>query len=144
MLKLIEASVRNRIVVQPQNISPNWFTNYWAVWRTSQVVLVVKNAAANAGDARNTSLIPVSERFSGEGNGSSRQHSHLGNPMDRRAWRATVHGVAKSWTRLSDWTELNKWIRCTFLRSEDFPTTHPNVENVSRSAVSESLRPQGL
>ena len=28
--------------------------------------------------------------------------------MDREAWRATVHGVAKSWTRLSDWTEPNK------------------------------------
>ena len=30
--------------------------------------------------------------------------------MDREAWRATIHGVAKSWTRLSDWTELNCWI----------------------------------
>ena len=31
--------------------------------------------------------------------------------MDREAWRAAVHGVAKSWTRLSDWTELN-WLGC--------------------------------
>ena len=30
--------------------------------------------------------------------------------MDREAWHASVHGVAKSWTRLSDWTELN-WIK---------------------------------
>ena len=29
--------------------------------------------------------------------------------MDSEAWRAAVHGVAKSWTRLSDWTELNGW-----------------------------------
>ena len=31
--------------------------------------------------------------------------------MDREAWRAVIHGVAKSWTQLSDWTELN-WIWC--------------------------------
>ena len=29
--------------------------------------------------------------------------------MDREAWRAAIHGVAKSWTQLSDWTELNWW-----------------------------------
>ena len=40
--------------------------------------------------------------FSGEWNGSSLQYSCLENPRDRGAWRGTVHGVAKSWTRLSD------------------------------------------
>ena len=43
----------------------------------------------------------------GEGNGNPLQYSCLGNPMDRGAWQATVHGVAKSRTRLSDWTEVN-------------------------------------
>ena len=38
----------------------------------------------------------------GEGNGNPLQYSCLENPMDRRAWTATVHGAAKSWTRLSD------------------------------------------
>ena len=38
------------------------------------------------------------------------QYSCLGNPMDRGAWQATVHGVTKSQTRLSDWTELNWWL----------------------------------
>ena len=38
----------------------------------------------------------------GEGNGNPLQYSCLENPMDRGAWRATVHGVTKSWTRLSD------------------------------------------
>ena len=38
-----------------------------------------------------------------EGTGTPLQYSCLENPMARRAWRATVHGVAKSWTRLSDW-----------------------------------------
>ena len=58
-----------------------------------------KEAACNAEDL---SLIPGLGRSPGEGNGNPLQHSGLENPMDRRAWRATVHGVAESWTRLSD------------------------------------------
>ena len=42
--------------------------------------------------------------ISGEGNGTPLQYSCLENPMDRGAWWAAVHGVAKSWTRLSDFT----------------------------------------
>jgi len=57
-----------------------------------------KESACNAGDP---SLIPGSGRSSGEGNGNPLQYSCLENPMDRGAWWATVHGVAKSWTRLS-------------------------------------------
>ena len=49
-------------------------------------------------------LIPGSERSPGEGNGNPLQYSCLENPMDRGAWWATVHGVAKSRTRLSDFT----------------------------------------
>ena len=40
----------------------------------------------------------------GEGNGTPLQYSCLENPMDRAAWWAAVHGVAKSWTQLSDFT----------------------------------------
>ena len=40
----------------------------------------------------------------GESNGTPLQYSCLGNPMDRGAWWATVHGVTKSWTQLSDFT----------------------------------------
>ena len=43
-------------------------------------------------------------KLDGEGNGTPLQYSCLGNPMDRGAWWAAVHGVAKSWTRLSDFT----------------------------------------
>ena len=43
-----------------------------------------------------------SGRCPGEGNGNPLRYSCLGNPTDRRAWRATVHGVAKNWTWLSD------------------------------------------
>ena len=52
-----------------------------------------KESACNAGDLGS---IPVSGRFPGEGNGNSLQYSCLENPMDRGAWRATVHGVAES------------------------------------------------
>ena len=58
---------------------------------------MVKNPPASAGDA---SLIPGFGRFPGGGNGNPLQSSHLGNPMDQEAWRATVHGAAKSQTQL--------------------------------------------
>ena len=60
---------------------------------------VQKNPPANAG---NTASIPGSGRSPGEGNGNPCQYSCLGNPMDRGAWRATVHGVTKSCKQLSD------------------------------------------
>ena len=54
-----------------------------------------KASAYNAGDL---GLIPGSGRSPGEGNGNPLQYSCLENPMDREAWEATVHGVAKSQT----------------------------------------------
>ena len=54
--------------------------------------LTVKNLPASAGDACS---IPGLGRSSGEGNGNPLQYSCLGDPKDRRAWWATVHGVAK-------------------------------------------------
>ena len=61
----------------------------------SQGALVVRNLPANAGDTSNLDLISGSGRFPGEGNGKPLQYSWLGNPMGRRAWWATVHGIAK-------------------------------------------------
>ena len=63
---------------------------------------VVKNPPVNVGDARDTSLIPGLERFSGGGNDNPLQYSCLENPMDSGAWLATVHGVEKRWTQLRD------------------------------------------
>ena len=61
-------------------------------------------------DAGDTSLIRESRRSSGGGIGQSLQHSFLGDPMDRGAWRATVRGVAKSQTRLRDSTCIHaRW-----------------------------------
>ena len=58
-----------------------------------------KVSARNEG---NLGSIPGSGRSYGEGNGNPLQYSCLENSMDRRAWRATVHGVAKSQTPLSN------------------------------------------
>ena len=60
---------------------------------------LVKNPSANAGDPGS---IPGLGRSLGERNGHPLKYSCLENRMDKGAWWATVHGVAKSWTRLSD------------------------------------------
>ena len=70
--------------------------SYWA----SQVVLVVNNSPANAGDKRDTGLNPGSGRSPREENINPLQYSCLEYPMDRGAWRATIHGVTKSQARL--------------------------------------------
>ena len=62
----------------------------------SQVVLIVKNLPANAGDTGDTGSIPGLGRSPGEGHGNPLQYSYLENPMDRGAWQATVDGVEKS------------------------------------------------
>ena len=72
--------------------------------------LVVKNLHANAGNIGDLGLIPGSGRSPGEGNGNPLQYSCLENAMDGGAWLATVHGVAKSWTRLSDFTS-SLWVK---------------------------------
>ena len=61
----------------------------------------IKVSSWNAGDQGS---IPGSGRSPGEGNGNPLQYSCLENPMDGGDWWATVHGVAKSRTRLSDFT----------------------------------------
>ena len=69
----------------------------WAL----RVVLVVKNPPANSGNKRDVGVIPGSGRSPGEGSGNPLQYSCLENPMDREAWRATVHRATKE----SDVTE---------------------------------------
>ena len=61
---------------------------------------MVKNPPPNAGDTRDAGSTPGSGRSLGVGNGNSLQYSGLENTMDREAWRATVHRVAQSRTRL--------------------------------------------
>ena len=61
------------------------FMNYSEFW-ASQVVLVIKNPPANAGDVRDVSLIPGSGRSPGGRHGNPHQYSCLENPMDREDW----------------------------------------------------------
>ena len=63
-----------------------------SLMRASQVVLVVKNLPASAGDIRDVGSIPGWGRSPGGGHGNSLQYSCLENPMDRGEGRATVHG----------------------------------------------------
>ena len=64
--------------------------------RSSQVALVLKSLPAYAGDVKDAVSISGSGRSPGVGNDNPLQYSCLENPKDRGAWRATVHGVAKS------------------------------------------------
>ena len=61
---------------------------------------MVKNLPANPGDARDKGSVPRWERSPGVGNGKLFQYPCLENSIDRGAWRATVHGITKSETRL--------------------------------------------
>ena len=63
---------------------------------------MAKNSPANAGEAGDMDSIPGSGRYPGVGNGNPLQYYCLDNPMDSRAWQATVHWVTKSRIQLND------------------------------------------
>ena len=73
----------------------------------SQVVLVLKNPAASAGDIREECLIPESGRSPGRGHSNSLQDSCLENSMDRGVWGAIVHGATESDTTEQACTHTN-------------------------------------
>ena len=89
---------------QPVNplVTSLFCLEYYIWYGASQVALVVKNLPANAGGIRDVFHVPGSGRSPEEGNGNPLQYSCLGNPLNSGAWGATVHGVAKSRTRVSD------------------------------------------
>ena len=87
-----------------------------------KVVLVVRNPPANAGDIRDSGSIPGSGSSPGAQQSNLLQYSFLENPMDRGAWQATVHGVAKGQTRL-------KWLS---MHTRDF---HSRVASMSSQAM---------
>ena len=80
------------------SVAPNACPVYYLQELTPQVVLVVRNSSAKAGDERDAGSVPGPGRSPGGGHGNPLQYSCLENPMDRGAWWATIHGVAKSWT----------------------------------------------
>ena len=92
-----------------------------------QVVLVVKNLLANAGNSREVHSIPGMGRSPGEANGNPLQYSCQGNPMVRGVWRATVLGIAKNWTGFSVHVHVHThthkhsiFIKCSYQGSTHF------------------------
>ena len=79
-----------------------------------------ENRESNVGDPGSISGLG---RSPGKGNGNPLQYSRLENPIDRGAWRATVQGAAKSWTRLSNFTSLHFTYRCWFIKKQLFWNT---------------------
>ena len=84
---------------------------YFIYYRTSGAGLPRwlsgKDSTCNAGDVRDTGLIPGLGRSPGGEHDNPLQYSCLGNPMDRGAWQATAHRVAKSQTWLNNWTHTH-------------------------------------
>ena len=80
-----------------------------------------KESVCNAGD---TGLIPGWGRCHGDGNGNTLQYSCLGNPMDKGAWQAAVHGIAKELdtdqglnnNKLTDYMELRRFLKSYFVK----------------------------
>ena len=108
--------------------------NYWesprgpVVRRVFQVVLVVKNLAANAGDLRDAGLIPESGRRPGGGHGSPLQYSCLENPMDRGAWGLQSQRVRQNW---SDYPHTTPMVKTS--RSQKWWFSHSAVSNSCNS-----------
>ena len=102
---------RNHLWKKSQSMQPTLLLSYLKKFpQPSQPVGFpwgsgVKNLPANAGDARDEGLIPGSGRSPEGGNG--KRLLCLGNPVDRGDWWATVHGVSKNQTRLSDWVHTH-------------------------------------
>ena len=66
------------------------------------VAFLMTSLVAHACRIGDPSSVPELGRSSEEGNGNPLQYSCLDNPMDRGAWQATVHGVRKNWTQMSN------------------------------------------
>ena len=79
-----------------------------SMYFSSQAALVVKNSLP-VQETRDTGLTPGSRRSPGGGHGSQLQYSCLENPMDRETWKAIVHGVTKSRTRLKRLSTQNMY-----------------------------------
>ena len=110
-------------VIKSQTQPSDWTELLWFFW-AFQVVLVVKNLPAIAGDVRTVGSIPGLGRCPGGGHGNPVQYSCLENPIDRGAWRATVHRVAKSQTRL-------KWLSTSTILSSIYHWIYPEKSRKS-------------
>ena len=122
--------------------------NSWHNWRSFPGDPNGKEPAYQYNRHKRGSLIPGSGRSPGGGHGNPLQYSCLENPMDRGAWRATVHGVTKSWTRLkwlSTHTCSTVVTRITSITEVENYTAFLESENVSRAVkIFQSFGPMTL
>ena len=135
----------NAYILWPGNFTPgNLSYRHTSTWGFPGGK-AVRNSPANARDARDMGLIPGSGRFAGERNGNPVQYSCLGNPMDRGTRRATVHGVAKSRARLSDWAlALAYWCMIEVTRAHSYPLQHcPQQQKTRKMPISRGGKPYG-
>ena len=111
---------------------------------------VLNSLPASAGDLRDVGSIPESGTSPGVRKGSALQCSCLGNPVDRAVWRVRVHGVAKSWTQPSMYTQtvLAVQLRLTLCDPMDcstpgFPLLHclPKFAQTRVHRVSDAIQP---
>ena len=89
-------------VKKPKHFIQNWVSIYW-IPSTHPRIPRGFNGKESACQAANPNSIPELGKSPGGGNGNPLHYSCLKNPMERGAWQAAVHGVAKSRTQLSDW-----------------------------------------
>ena len=107
--------------------------------------LAVKNSPANARASGDAGSIPGPGTSAGRGNGNPLQYSCLKNPMDRGAWRATVHEVSKTHTWLNNWTgawvdlKSQKCIQNTDLLSNHVGFLFCEEKNTSRKKFQQNV-----
>ena len=98
--------------------------------------VVVKKLPAKAEDARDTGSIPGSGRSLEEGNDSLLKYSCLENLMDRGAWKPTVHGATKNWTRLSKHNDSQEDVCLNFSQAEEnFKAIFSSVHSLSHVQI---------
>ena len=106
----------------------------------SQVELVVKNSPASVGRIRDVGLITGLGRSPGGENGNPLQYSCLENSMDKGAWQATVPGIAKSRTRLSDYHSFHP-IKAEYIFLSNACASFTKTDHIlSRRNISTNLK----
>ena len=107
-------------ICSSSSVTPASFNSYLYKGRASQVVIMVKNPPANAGDTRDAGSIPRLGRFPGGEHGNPLQSSYLENPINRGAWQAVqpsgVQRVGHNWSNLA---YMHKKEMCLIISNEN-------------------------
>ena len=96
---------------------------------------MTKSPPANAGDGKGMGLIPGSGKSPRGGHGNPIQYSCLENSMDRGAWWAPIHGVAKSWTRLKHLSRHACVLHLKFIYLENLTSNLTSFVKIQKSKI---------